>query len=314
MKNKRRNSQIMKISSGFLAGIFAPSVVHACACGCGVFEVGGSLMFPNAAGGMACLQYDYMNQNRNWNGTAEAPAANNDDKELETQFITFGAQYMFNDKWGAQIKVPYDIRYFKGTVEDTGKITSHHWNQLGDIRIEGIYTGFFADLSAGVTFGVKLPTGSYTEDPDLVDRDTQIGTGSTDILLGGFYRGNLNRNQTWDWFVQGLLDVPALTQAGYRPGVELDAAAGVDYKGFSLGRARIAPLAQVIFSQRWHDSGSNASPDSTGYQRLMLSPGVEFDIHPVKIYADAEFPVFQHFTGDQLAAPLMFKVSVSYSF
>jgi len=34
----------------------------------------------------------------------------------------------------------------------------------------------------------------------------------------------------------------------------------------------------------------------------------------VKIYADAEFPVFQHFTGDQLAAPVMFKLSVSYMF
>ena len=46
------------------------------------------------------------------------------------------------------------------------------------------------------------------------------------------------------------LDVPVLTQAGYRPGVELDTAAGIDYKGFSLGRVRISPLAQVIFSER----------------------------------------------------------------
>ena len=77
-----------------------------------------------------------------------------------------------------------------------------NWSQLGDIRIEGIYTGFFADLSAGVTFGLKLPTGSYTEDPDVVDRDTQIGTGSTDILLGGFYRGNITKDEKWDWFAQ----------------------------------------------------------------------------------------------------------------
>jgi len=148
----------------------------------------------------------------------------------------------------------------------------------------------------------------------LVDRDTQIGTGSTDVLLGGYYRGNLNRNQTWDWFAQGLLDVPVLTQAGYRPGVELDTAAGIDYKGISLGRARIAPLAQVIFSERTGDSGAAADPGNTGYQRLMLSPGVEVHIHPVKIYADAEIPVYQNFTGNQLAAPVLFKVSVSYMF
>ena len=270
-------------------------------------------MIPKGQGGMAWIQDAFMNQNRNWSGTSEAPAADNDDKELKTDFLTFGAQYMVNDSWGGQIQIPYDFRYFKGTDENNN-ITSHNWSQLGDIRIEGIYTGFFADLSAGVTLGLKLPTGSYTEDPDLVDRDTQIGTGSTDVLLGGFFRHNLSADQKWDGFAQLELDVPALTQAGYRPGVELDTAAGIDYKGFTLGRALIAPVGQVIFSERTHDSGSNASPDDTGYQRLMLSPGIEVHIHPVIIYADAEFPVFQHFTGDQLAAPVLFKLSVSFMF
>jgi len=296
-----------------LAGILTPGVVHACACGCGVFGVATSSMFPGGQGGMTFLQYDYMDQNQNWNGSSEAPAANNDDKKLETHFVTLGMQYMFNDRWGAQLEIPYDFRYFKGTDEG-GNIVSHNWSQLGDLRLEGIYTGFFADLSAGVTFGLKLPTGSYTEDPDLVDRDTQIGTGSTDILLGGFYRGNLTKDQWWDWFAQLQLDVPVLIQAEYRPGVELDAAAGIDYKKISVGRARISPIAQVIFSGRTSDSGDAADPDNSGYQRIMLSPGVELHIHPVKIYADAEFPVYQNFTGNQLAAPVMFKVSVSFMF
>ena len=180
-------------------------------------------------------------------------------------------------------------------LDDAGDIVSRNWSQLGDIRIEGIYTGFSEDLSAGVTLGVKLPTGSYTFDSDVVDRDTQIGTGSTDILLGGFYRGNLTKDDKWDWFAQLQLDVPVLIQDEYRPGVELDAAAGILYKGFSLGRVRISPVAQAIFSERTSDSGANsASPVASGYQRIMLSPGVEFHIHPVRIYADAEFPVYQN--------------------
>jgi hypothetical protein len=314
MKNKIINSAAVKIGCGLLAGVLAPGVVHACACGCSVFDVATSSMLPKGQGGMAFVQYAYQNQNRNWNGTSRAPAANNDDKQIETDFVMFGLQYMFNDKWGAQLEVPFDYRRFKAD-DGTGNIATHNWSQLGDIRIEGIYTGFFADLSAGVTFGLKLPTGSYTEDPDFVDRDTQIGTGSTDILLGGFYRGNLDRNQRWDWFAQLQLDVPVLIQDHYRPGLELDTAAGIDYKGFSLGRVKISPLAQVIFSERTSDSGANsASPVTSGYQRVMLSPGIEFHIHPVKIYADAEFPVYQHFTGDQLAAPVLFKVSMSWMF
>jgi len=271
-------------------------------------------MFPSGAGGMACIQYAYQDQNRNWSGTSQAPAANNDDKEIRTDFVTFGLQYMFNRQWGVQAELPYDFRYFK-TLDDAGDVVSRRWNQLGDIRLEGIYTGFFEDLSAGVTLGAKLPTGSHTFDADVVDRDTQIGTGSTDVLLGGFYRGRLTRDNQWDWFAQLQLDVPALIQDAYRPGLELDTAAGIDYQGFSLGRVRIAPVAQVIFSERTSDSGANAaSPVASGYQRIMLSPGVEFHVHPVKIYADAEFPVYQNFTGSQLAAPVLFKVSLGFMF
>jgi hypothetical protein len=321
MKNKKFNSAV-KISGSLLVGMLAPSVVHACACGCGVFDVATSSMFPQGQGGMAFLQYDYQDQNRNWSGTSQAPAANNDDKELTTDFTTLGVQYMFNSSWGAQIEVPYDYRTFK-TDTGGGNIATRNWSQLGDIRLEGIYTGFFADQSAGVTLGVKLPTGDFNFDPDVVDRDSQLGTGSTDILLGGYYRGNITKDEKWDWFAQALLDVPVLTQDQYRPGVELDTAAGIDYKGFSLGRVRISPVAQVIFSYRSSDSGANASgganddPEdgvSSGYERIMLSPGIEFHIHPVKIYADVEVPVFQNFTGNQLAAPVLFKVSMSYMF
>jgi hypothetical protein len=283
-------------------------------------------MFPSGEGGMAFLQYAYQDQNRNWSGTSQAPAANNGDKEIQTDFVTFGLQYMFNRSWSLKVEVPYDYRSFKTTSAAPGSpITTINWGALGDIRLEGIYTGFFEDLSAGVTFGVKLPTGDWTFNNAYgdVDRDSEIGTGSTDILLGGFYRGNLTRDLQLDWFAQLKLDLPVLTQDQYRPGIELDTAAGIDYQGFSLGRVRILPVAQVIFSERTSDSGANAAGGAnddpaggvcSGYQRILLSPGIEFHIHPVTIYADAEFPVYQNFTGNQLAAQVLFKVSLSYMF
>lgn len=326
MKKRKLNSNVVKFGGGLLSVLAVPGMAHACACGCGVFDVGGSSMFPSGQGGMAFVQYDYQDQNRNWSGFSQAPAANNGDKEIVTHFITTGAQYMINQNWSFKFEVPTDNREFITTSSAPGNpIVKLDWWALGDIRLEGIYTGFFADQSAGINFGLKLPTGNYTfNDPyGDVDRDSEIGTGSTDILLGGYYRGNLDKNQLWDWFGQFQLDVPTLTQAGYCPGIELDSDAGIDYKGFSIGRARISPLAQVIISERSADSGSNAAGGSnddpaggvnSGYQRLMLSPGFEVHIHPVKIYADAEFPVFQHFTGNQLAAPVLFKVSATYMF
>jgi hypothetical protein len=105
-----------------------------------------------------------------------------------------------------------------------------------------------------------------------------------------------------------------LTHAGYHPGTELDAAVGVDYSGFRLGRAKISPVAQAIVSERTSDTGSAADSQNTGYQRLLLSPGIEVHIHPFRFYADAEFPVLQHFTGDQLSAVVLFKCSISVMF
>jgi hypothetical protein len=301
-----------------LAVVLTPSVGWACACGCGVFDVGTGLMLPEGAGGMVYVNYDYQDQDHNWHGTSSAPDANNDDKEIRTHFVTVGLQYMFDRSWGLQVEVPYDDRYFKTTGGATGSdIVSLDWAALGDIRVQGIYTGFSEDLSSGVTFGFKLPTGDYTHNDAFgdVDRDSELGTGSTDILLGGFHRQNLQSIDGLSWFAQAELDLPVITRNEYRPGIELDTAAGIYYKGWVLRSVKITPVAQVIGSERTSDGGANAAhPVASGYQRIMLSPGVEFDLHPVSVYADVEVPVFQDFRGNQVVAPWLLKAVISYHF
>lgn len=304
---------MIKICSGLLAGILAPTAAHACACGCGVFDVATSYMLPNGPGGMLFEQYDYEDQTQNWKGTSKAPSANNDDKEIESHFSTLGFEYMFNRSWGVEAELPYNFRRFRGTMDD-GEIATHRWSGLGDIHIEGIFTGFSSDLSSGLTLGLKLPTGEIHEDTALVDRDTQIGAGSTDVLFGGFHRSKFTKSEQWEWFAQFQLDLPTLIQEGYRPGIEFGASGGVDYTGLSLGKARIIPLAQVLLSERTSDSGRNSDSQNTGYQRIMLAPALEVDLHPISIYADVELPVFQNFTGNQLAASILFKFAVSYMF
>ncbi len=319
MKNLKKKQKLNFIRPALALGALsasvaalAPASVRACACGCGVFDVGTSSMFPTGAGGMAYLNYDFQDQNRNWSGTSSADAANNGDKKIETHFVTLGLQYMFNRSWGAQLELPYDFRNYKG-LDDDGNPVNRRWESFGDIRLKAIYTGFSEDLSSGLTLGVKLPTGSISRDADVADRDTQIGTGSTDIVFGGFHRARFGSSH-WSWFGQAEMDLPALKTGDYRPGLEVDAAAGLYYDGLSLGRAQISPVAQVIGSWRGRDNGAAADADNTGYQRVLLSPGIEVHLHPVKIYADVEFPVYQNMTGNQLVAPALFKLSVSYMF
>ena len=73
MNNKKLNSTAVKISGGLLAVMAVPGVVHACACGCGVFDVATSSMLPNGAGGMAYLQYDYQDQQHKQPGERRQP-------------------------------------------------------------------------------------------------------------------------------------------------------------------------------------------------------------------------------------------------
>jgi hypothetical protein len=302
------------IGAVLLATAVVPSTAWSCACGCDIFGVGTSSMFPNGPGGLVFVNYDFQNQNQNWSGTSTAPASHNDDKDLQTSFTSVGVQYLFNASWGIQLEVPYDFRSFTSKT-DEGKKVSVRWNQFGDVRIEGLYTGFSPDLSAGVNLGLKLPTGNYQFDPEVVDRDTQLGTGSTNILMGGFYRHHVNLRAKLFWFAQTELDLPVLTQNHYRPGLELDSAVGLYYGGWTVGRAKISPVAQILVSERTSDGGGeSAHPVASGYQRVLLSPGIEVDIHSVMFYADAEVPVYQNFVGNQIAAPVLFKATVSYPF
>jgi hypothetical protein len=287
-----------------------------------VFEVGTSQMLPTGAGGMAYLNYDYQDQDINWNGHGRAPAAFNPDKKIETNWYTPGVQYFFDRSWGFQVELPIASRFFETTGGATGHDIVHStWTSMGDLRAWGWYTGFFDDQSLGVNFGFKLPTGDYTHNNAYgdVDRDSEIGTGSTDLLLGVYYRNHLIPSAHLDWFAQADLDLPFLyrsdTSGSYRPGAEADGAAGIYYTGLNFGHVGVRPIAQVIASVRREDSGSAASnPVASGYKRVLLSPGVEVDMHPWMFYADVELPVYQNTNGDQLIGSFLVKGSIEYRF
>ncbi len=286
--------------------------VFACACGCGVFAVGTSSLLPQGQGSSAFFEYDYMNQTQNWSGTSSAPAADNPDKDIRSAFYTAGLQYMFDRDWGVSVTVPYTDRLFITTLGD-GSLGAFHHEALGDIRIMGMYTGFSDDMSTGISFGLKLATGDYTYQG--FDRDTSIGTGTTNGLIGAYHESNLDADNTWTAFYQGQFDRAFNSRAGYRPGNELDAAAGVYYSGWQFGRdATLAPVLQLLVSDRWRDSGVNADPSNSGYQRVLAAPGLEYDVGKTKLYADVEFPIYQNVNGDQLVTPRLFKFIVSYRF
>jgi len=305
-------------SMAFLLGM-APERSFACACGCGIFDVGTSSMLPDGPGGVVYFQYYYQNQNQNWSGNAAAPGQNNADQNITTDFITAGFQYMFNRSWGAQVEVPFVHRNFTTDTSfgnPPATLTTLDWGDVGDIRLRAIYTGFSDDMSTGVTLGLKLPSGNYTFMPAIVDRDTQLGSGSTDLLIGAFHRGALTDDNNWGWFTLLQIDLPMFMRDDYWPGTEIDFSLGVHYKGWSIGQnTTITPIAQVLAQERTTDTGANAAnPPASGFQRVLLSPGLEIDIDKVTLYVDAAFPVYMNVTGNQLVAPALYKAVLAYRF
>jgi hypothetical protein len=261
---------------------------------------------------MVFAEYDFMNQNRNWSGDSSAPAADNDDKRIRTSFYTLGYQHVWSDGWGVEVEVPYWYRYFKTTDDNTGDIVAFNHANFGDVRIVGSYSGLFPDQNTGITFGVKLPSGDYNY-PNF-DRDTSISSGSTDMLLGAYHVGALDADGNWSWFGNAQVDLPLATNDGYRPGAELDAVAGVSYNNWSVGNVKVAPVLQAIVSYRQRDSGPQSDRPDSGYNRLLIAPGFEVDVNQFTVFANVGVPVYQHTNGEQLTAPVLFKLNVSYSF
>jgi hypothetical protein len=96
-----------------------------------------------------------------------------------------------------------------------------------------------------------------------------------------------------------------------------------------LGFDKITPLIQIIGSHRVRDGGEAADPLNSGFDRLMISPGIEFtkvldeaNNRVLKVYFDVEVPFYYRTnaaTNDagsegQLIAPYLFKMITSYNF
>ncbi len=291
-----------------------PAAALACACGCDVFAVADPSLLPTPGRAKMFFEYDFLDQNENWSGSSSAPAADNSDKLLKSNFFTFGGQVTVAPGWDVMAEIPFTDRTFKTIPDGETTVQTFNHTALGDIRLQAMYTGFTASQSTGLTFGIKLPTGDWTY-PGF-DRDTEIGSGSTNLLLGGFHRGDITKDGRWAYTFQGVFNQPVASQGGYTPGREADASAGVTWSAWRLngGHLVIAPVLQLVGSVRARDSGPEADPDNTGYRRLIAAPGVQFITGKWRLYGDAEIPFAQSFNGDQLVATVFFKLILSRAF
>jgi hypothetical protein len=327
---------------------FTTTDAHACACGCSVFDVGGlDMPQEQESGGRFFFEYWSQDQKQNYIGSSKAPADLNKDKDLKTQWYNIGATYNFNRDWGVMVRVGMAANRALATETDfmfPGQVQTFNAKSFGDLEIMGVYTGFFPDMSTGLIFGLKLPTAAW--DVQGLDRDNQIGSGSTDLILGAFHRGLLSGDNAWQYFStfvwrqpflyksapdpQGFFDGNLGVVQTYHPGMQIDGSIGVLYNNWYnvLGFDKITPVGQVIVSHRESDSGTGSDPLNSGFDRVLVSPGIEFtkvldeaSKQVFKFYVDVEATVYYRATAGnnggtngQLVAPYLLKVVTSYNF
>jgi hypothetical protein len=316
-----------------LLGLAGNSPALACAtCGCTLSKDWLGPQAGSVSGWAASLSYDFIDQKQMRIGqtnldTAGAqailnpPSSTGNEVELQTltRILTLGVDYNAAD-WGFSIQVPFVDRYHTTLTDGTQAGYDYsQFNAIGDVRVLGKYA-LAADGSYGVIAGLKLPTGGTAQQfngplgSGAVDPSLQPGTGSTDVLLGGYYAGQADK---LGWFAQGLWQHAVASQYGYTPGDAITVNAGLRYA--DLGQ-RVVPLLQLNFVHRNVDTGVNASvaydgTDLTGGNLLYIAPGVSARLGDgFSAYAYVQFPVYQDVTGVQLTPKQIYSAGLRKAF
>lgn len=308
------------------------------ACGCTLSKDWGAQGVSMTPGFTAGLSYDYINQNQQRFGTGTASVSQiqnvwNSGNEVEDYTVTRTTTASLNytsDTWGVDTLLPFVQRTHGTFGQGTGTpfpdytgYSSSSDNGIGDIRVIGRYTGFSADKSAGIIAGVKLPTGStnaaFNDGVTPLDRSLQIGTGSTDVILGGFLSGAIEQ---YGWFAQGTVQHAIATKSidgvDFHPGDAYSLNTGIRYAKFG---AKFTPMLQLNYIHRQADSGAGATYDVndnsplTGGTLLYVAPGAMIRVGGgTSVYGFIQLPVYQNVTSLQLSPRYTVSLGIQQSF
>ena len=270
------------------------------------------------------LRFEYIDQDQPRAGSrkvgvGEIPQHHDEIRTINRNWLgTF--DYTFNDKWGMSATLPIVSRDHSHIHHHMGEDLPEAWHftELGDARVLGRRQWHAESAPAerldffGATFGLKLPTGRTdvrNAEGELAERTLQPGSGTTDLLLGGYFRRVLGAGSSW--FADVLWQQPLDSHDEFRPGkrVTLD----VGYRREMTDRLGL--MLQLNFLHRARDSGDQAEPDDSGGKFLFLSPGFSYALGKnLQLYTFLQLPLYQYVNGVQLVATRSFVFGVSTRF
>ncbi len=257
-------------------------------------------------------RFEFIDQKHLMQGTKKISQADDTADTTEQRTInrnwltTLG--YTFTKSWAVSASMPIVDRSHSHIEDPTGADGGpfhEAWNftKLGDIRLLGMYqfeNEKNPQVSYGLTFGLKLPTGSYrvtNDDGKEAERALQPGTGSTDGVIGAYYSGP-SFGQDASWFAQVLYQQAALIKDDFKPGNQLQL-----NLGYRLPLAHdFQALVQLNTMIKGRDTGGQAENDLSGSRTVFISPGLAYSVtHDFQLYTFVQLPVYRNYNGIQLA-------------
>jgi hypothetical protein len=270
------------------------------------------------------LRFEYIDQDQPMAGDSKvgvgAITQHHDEVRTINRNWLATVDYAFNADWGISATLPLIDRDHTHIHNHRGAQLNESWSfrELGDVRVLGRRQWHAESAQAerldsyGINLGLKLPTGERdlrNAEGALAERTLQPGSGTTDLLLGGFFSRTLGSGASW--FTDALLQSPLEARDNFKPGTRVSLDLGYR-RELSAALAGMLQL-NVLFKDR--DQGSEAEPANSGGTFLFASPGVSYVLaKSLQVYAFVQLPLYQYVNGVQLVADWAAVAGVSTRF
>jgi hypothetical protein len=292
------------------------------------------------------VEDDYINQDQLRGGSSSAtpsqvvnepsnPALGGGEIEKQTinRYLTTGISYSPNSNWNLNLLLPYVVRDhttygvqsspYNVSESSPQQISGAHVSGMGDIRLIGSYQGLLPLDGLGLQFGVKLPTGQFgtrvkfDSGPNLgtpLDASLQVGTGSTDLIVGVYYYHAVSENV--DAFINSQFQAAVVHRQDvpgndFRPGNSLTTSLGLRYEG----NPRVLPQVQLNVLHKSADQGALADTPDTAGNVVYVSPGLTIRaVQRVYLFGFVQLPVYSKLDGYQLIPHWTLSAGANYAF
>jgi len=306
---------VLSVTAGSAPGL-ACSV-----CGCSLSSDWAAQGYSMMYGLQADVRYEYYEQSdlrRGTQGADRSAFTLPNDQEIQqgtlNRNVWLDLDYVGNPAWGVTVQLPYHDRFHSTVAAGDVAVSTSQASGLGDVRLLGRYQHFGLQNSYGLQFGLKLPTGRFDQNfatgPQAgapLDRGLQLGTGTTDVLVGVSYF--TRPRDSLGCFAQVMLDQSLASKDGFRPAASLALNGGVRF----LTTGWLTP--QVQLNVRWdgRETGANSDQANSGDTMIYVSPGMTADLgHRLHAFTFVQLPLYQRVNGLQLEPRWLLSLGFRY--